>query len=534
LSNIRSLISNLQILISYLKENKVNLFFLFLIGLASNLLSIIIPVSIGKYFDLEFNVQAKKAGVLNVLPNYFTESTSGFLVFFVILILLRFIFFIIFQYKLKAHAEKFIKEVKDRLFEHQLSVDHKIYHKYGMSKYLLRYSGDMTSLKNLFTSGTISFIIDVLIALICFMWLVYLDYIGGLIVIITTIFFYFLLYFVNRKIEYFSRKKRDATSGQLSFVNRSFNAIISIIGFNKEYTEVTKFNKRTTVILSNGINLGFWDSINKGLIAFMQFGVLVIVFIVFHFTKKQQSTPGDLISFILLYLTILPALTRLYRIETVFTMGLISIQKINEIFDLPKNLSDEGVKLKPLEKPSFEVKNLSIKRSTPLNFVLNENVQQLRLPKELKTIDFIKTILRINRFYKGIILINNQNLKRCSPKSVRRQVVVISTQLPFIGNTVFEAISYSRNEESKEDVAGLLSNFQSKYKFSHPLTLMQEIGENGKNLTPIQKEFLAIARALLTDKKLIFIDKLPHLSQIENFSLNKILDEYNACGIYLL
>lgn len=521
-----------RLLIAFMQERKLELSKIFCLGLLSNMLSIIIPVSVGKYYDLEFGHASQRSNILNFLPEYFTADTKGFLTFFIMIITFRFAFFIWYNYKLKSQGELFIKTVKDSLFEHQLNMDYEVYYKHGISKYLLRYSGDITSLKNLFTSGTISIIIDIWIAVMAFAWLIYLDTVGGFIVLTTTILLYFLLFLINKKIEFYAIEKRDTTSGQLGFVNRTFNAIISVIGFNKENTELEKFKKRTGKVYEHALKLNYWDSINKGLITFMQFGVLVIVFLVFHLTKSLQKTPGELISFILLYITVLPVLSRLYRIETIYRMGLISMSKINYIFSLPNSKSHEGRKL-TAEDFNVEIINIRINKSAKLSFKTEEKFTYVTLPDNLKSFDLIKVLLCISKEYKGKILLNERNIREYSPKSIRKSLVVISTQLPLIGNTVFEAISYSRSEEAKTNSIEILSEIQTKYGLSNHLTINFNIGENGKNLSPLELEILIVARALLTKKRIVIIDQLPYLNKINENVLIELLSGFDCKCIYL-
>ncbi len=415
-----------------------------------------------------------------------------------------------------------------------MKIDFKVYQEFGTSKYLLRYSGDINSVKNLFVSGTISTLIDVFIGIFSFVWLFNLDATGGTIVVISSILLYFLLYLINKKIAFYSIEKRNATSGQLSFVNRSFNAILSIKAFNKEITEINKFELKTKNILKHGVKVNFWDIVIKGLIYFLQFGVLVIVFYTFHLTKSIHKTPGALISFILLYITILPILTRLYRVETIYRLGLISLTKINQILNMPHTNNNDGNKLEG-EIVKIEAINLKINNSEPINFKLKNESIELILPVTVKTIEFIKVILCISNAYSGMIKINGNILSEYSSKSIRKKIVVISPQLPLIGSTVFESISYSRNTEKIERCQEVLFDVQNRFDLdkSLVLSLFDKIGENGNNLNPIQEELLVIVRAILTNKKIVMVDQLPFIYELNHVALRNLLVDYKLKCIYL-
>ena len=66
-----------RLLIEFMQERKLELSKIFCLGLLSNMLSIIIPVSVGKYYDLEFGHASQRSNILNFLPEYFTFMLSN-------------------------------------------------------------------------------------------------------------------------------------------------------------------------------------------------------------------------------------------------------------------------------------------------------------------------------------------------------------------------------------------------------------------------------------------------------------------------
>ncbi len=502
----------------------------------ANFLAILIPVSVGKYFDLLFGFHTQRSKILNYLPQSWTNSTTSFLTFFGILLLLRLVFYLYYKITLRTQGEALIKFVKDKLFSHQLRVNQKIYADKGTDKYLLRYAGDITSLKNLFNSGTISFIIDIIISIIAIIWLVILNKTGGIAVIVSMLLTFLIIYFINKKIEFYALQKRNATSGQLSFVNQSFNGILSIIAFNKEYIEKKKFYKRTDKIFQNGQKYITWDTINKGLILFLQHFVLLIVFIIFYKDNLSidiKQSGGDLISFIFLYITILPVFSRIFMIETTWRLGLISLKKLNGILGLSK--SDSTTKEELITKnPRMELVDFSVNDSSLLQFSSSKSsLKSLQLPSDLDAFALIKCILLIDQSYNGDILINQSSIKNYSPKSIRNTIGVVSTRFPLLGTTVFEAIVNVRNTQSREMAENMLNNIQFAFNLSTPLTLDNYIGENGNQLSMIQKELLSLVRGLLLERKFLIIDMLPLLEKTNKTKLKEILSSLEISVIFL-
>ena len=132
-------------------------------GIISNLLTILIPVSIGKYYDLLFYFNSKRSAILNYFPESWQNDIPAFLTFFLVMVLLRIVFNFNQRYWTNYLGERFTKEIREDLFEKQLRVEMNIYETSGISKYLLRYSGDLSSIRGFLTIGIVRFIIDIML-----------------------------------------------------------------------------------------------------------------------------------------------------------------------------------------------------------------------------------------------------------------------------------------------------------------------------------------------------------------------------------
>ncbi|MCF6169328.1 ABC transporter transmembrane domain-containing protein, partial [Lutibacter sp.] len=171
---------------------------------------------------------------------------------------MRYFFFFVYEYLLRKEAAIFIKELKDYLFNHQLKIKFSTYKEKGIGKYLLRYSGDINSIKNLYIKGTIRVFIDLVMILIAFYWLYNLNKKGALAIFLLSLIFYYVLRLINFKVEHYSIAKRNKTSGQLSFVNRSLNSILNTIMLNKQSIELKKYKKKSKAIKDVSILYNRW------------------------------------------------------------------------------------------------------------------------------------------------------------------------------------------------------------------------------------------------------------------------------------
>lgn len=485
-----------------------------LLGIVCQILTITIPVSIGKYYQLAFNFNARRMRFLNFVPDNWWNTIPKFLIVFLLLIIARFIFFFAYQFLLTREAETFIKQVKDKLFSHQMYIDNQIYKEKGTGKYLLRYSGDINSLKRLYLKGGVSIIVDGFIIILSLTWLAYLSKLGALIILTGAIIGYFFVHFCNKKIEQFSIEKRNRTSGQLAFVSRTLQAFLSVIIFEKQKIKIKKYKKKSENIKQAAVLFNTWQVINKGFISFLQYGILTLVlYILYRTTSSEKLNGANLISFILLYITILPVIRRFFALETVYKMGKISVEKLQHIFTLKTENLQTGNTLRT-KKINIVFENLQPKNTTqPINFsVKNNDIATLNLPKKTTPLMVIETLLKINENYTGKILVNYENLKSISKQSIRNNVVVASPNTSLLGRTVYEAITTFRAKRIEKDVQNLVNAIQKKFN-QKPLNLNERIGENGSNISELQYEILCLVRAISSNKPLILVDEFKQLNE---------------------
>lgn len=504
---------------SFILERKKQSLTIVFFGLVSQFLTVMLPVTVGKYYELAFGMNYRRARFLDFIPASWWDSVTEFLLIFLLLICLRYGFYVVYQYLLRLESEFFIKSIKDKLFSHQLALDYSVYQEKGVGKYLLRYSGDLTSLKNIYLKGGMSVFIDVVILFVACAWFISLSLAGAMIIISGSLLAYALVYYFNEQLEQYSIEKRDRTAGQLSFVSRTLTGILPVILMNKQRTELKKYNKRSGNIVDSAAHYHQWYVINDGFIAFLQYAVLSIALYWFYLSENPHINGANLTSFILLYVTILPIIRRLFRLTTVYKLGNISVTKLNNLFDLPTQNVTAGIGKDIAAKMTSESRSLRFEKvdfgSGEISFDLRETgIHEQILPISLSSRALIYTLMGMPQNHLGNIYLNEVNLVHYAPEALRETFSLVSNELPLLGRSVYEAITTSRSERIKkasterltsvQDVLGIPENKQ--------LRLDDKIGENGSILSAEQYEILCFVRGINTHKPILLVESFKHLS----------------------
>ena len=506
--------SNTNLVHHFIKGRKLTTLGIIILGIISNILTIIIPVSIGKYYALVFHYKSHRAKILNFIPSNVWDTVPKFLLFLITLVSLKYLFFFLYEFFLKKESEIFIKEIKDSLFNHQLRIKYEIYQEKGIGKYLLRYTGDINSLKNLYLKGSIRLFIDTVMIIIALSWLYTLNNKGAVAIVILSFITFFVVRIINKKVEFYSLEKRNKNSGQLSYVSRTLNTILNVILFNKQDVEFKKYKKKSNSVKDAAIIYDKWLVISKGFISFVQYGILCVILYVFYLDTIQseaQKEGSSLISFILLYITILPIIRRLFSLETVYKLGNISLNKLNNIIKLEKEQIDLG-EILSIKNPRVIFENVKFNNSIAINYSSKKmTTSVLKLPNGADPIKIITALTKIYKEYKGEIKINNIDIKVLSPKSLRDNIAVLSGDIPLAGRTVYEVITKFRSRKTKEHIANLFYEIQLLFSNIPKLDIDENIGENGSKLSTSQYELLCFARGVISNKKIMLINGFPLL-----------------------
>ncbi|MER3318349.1 MAG: ABC transporter ATP-binding protein [Allomuricauda sp.] len=505
-----------RLITEFAKTNSYLFLATFLSGLLYNVLTLLIPISIGRFYEFNFGFSSHRLQIIKSVPFINTQDFTEFLIFFFCIVGIRFVFEYINKYLIALICEKFAKDLREKLFAHQLQVATEVYDQKGIGKYLLRYSGDLKSIQNYISRGLLRFLQDVFLIVILLVAIAYIDINLGLILSGSIIIFSLILFFINKLLYTISVKRRNKRSQILSFINTRLRGIHTIKAFNKYTPEEKRYRKRSGELLEIGKKYQKVASSIQALIPALTYAMLGILMTYVYYSKNAQNSTVDqsvLLILILLIISFLPIFRRILRVSIVWKLGNISFEKLIKILSLKAENS--------LEFQNLDVKDKQIvfKDITFIypnsNRKVFENTSFTIEPRNTTVIignsgagksAFVGLLLKMYPPNEGNITYGKNTIDQLSEKSIRKNIAVVSKDFPLYGKDVYEAIVYSRKKHKKYKSVALLKDLQ---KFEHPkdvLTLDDRIGDLGNILTGSQKKILMYCRALLTNKPILLID----------------------------
>ncbi len=239
----------------------------------------------------------------------------------------------------------------------------------------------------------------------------------------------------------------------------------------------------------------------------------------------------------LLYVTTLIAtIRRIIEFAEQFQRGITGIERFLQIIDADIEIFDEPDAVE-LVKPEGDVtfENVSFEYPDDHNIVFSGLNLRIKPGEKLAIVGPSgggKTTLcnLIPRFYdvtEGRILIDGQDIRRFTLKSLRSNIGIVQQDVYLFSGTVYDNIAYGKKGATREEVTDA-----AKKAGAHDFIMALKdgydtyVGERGVKLSGGQKQRISIARVFLKNPPLIILDEATSaLDNESEFAVAKSLAE---------
>tara|TARA_A100001015_G_scaffold22511_1_gene25539 strand:+ start:421 stop:2223 length:1803 start_codon:yes stop_codon:yes gene_type:complete len=324
---------------------------------------------------------------------------------------------------------------------------------------------------------------------------------------------------IGKSIRRKSRRTQKKVADIMQILSETLSSIRIVKAFANENNEIIKFSKESKNYFKLLLRRGRLDLLAGPITE--SFGVVIGVILLWYggteVLMQRGLNPEDFIRFILILFSILGPIKQMGNVNLRIQTGYASAERIFSLLDTPIDITENS---NPIQLKSFnnyiEFKNLSFEYEeteglvlSNINFKINKGeVVAIVGPSGAGKSTIADLIPRFYDPIDGEILIDQENIKKLSLVSLRKNMGIVTQDVILFNDTIKNNIAYAQPKATLESIINAC-------KAANALEFIEEIpegfeaiiGERGVKLSGGQKQRIAIARALLKNPPILILDE---------------------------
>ncbi len=441
-------------------------------------------------------------------------------------------------YTMQWVGQNVLNDIRIKLFEHIQKLSMSFYDKNPVGKLVTRVTNDVEALNQLFSSGLVMMVADVLLIFWIVAFMFYTSWQLALLAIIVVPLLLVVTTVFRKKVRVLFSDLRKEVARMNTFMNEFITGISTVKLFNQEENQLKKFDEINLNTRELNIKTVFYYAMFFPAIEMISaIAMGIILWYAAGNILSGAITVGILIAFLQYAEMFFRPIRDLSEKYTTLQAAMASAERIFQLFDT-EDFVNENANAELIQKfeKDIEFKNVSfsydnskwVLKNISFDVKKGETVAIVGATGSGKS-SIINLLCRFYEFQSGEILIDGRDIRTINAESLRKLYALVQQDVFLFSRSIGENISLNDENINDQDLLNTTeaigaSTFINNIEegFNYKLT------ERGNTLSAGQKQLLQFSRAYISKPEILILDEATSnidsdTEQIIEESLQKLL-----------
>ncbi|RAX55900.1 ABC transporter ATP-binding protein [Helicobacter sp. 10-6591] len=412
-------------------------------------------------------------------------------------------------------GQDIVRQMRDRMLSHLLNLELEFFNKMRGGELMSRITNDIGIIRNA-VSNFITEIIREVTTIIGLVVIVFyqspkLAFIGLIIIPLAIV----PINMIINKIKKYARNLQEKNADITSKLTEIFNNIEIIKASNGEKLESKHFQEQNKQFLKISMKVVRVGELTTPLMeALGAFALAGIIYIATIDIQAGKFSAEEFASFTAALVLIYTPLKRLVNLWGGMQNALVANDRIFEVLNKKPQIKDGTKELhKPIESIVFRNASFGYEDGIyvlkDVNLVFKRNEVSALVGKSGSgKSTLVNLILRLYECQSGEILINGEDIRSFTQKSLRENIAIVTQRIFIFNDTIANNIAYGQDMDEARVMEALKAAQMEEYIHKMPQGIHTVLDEFGTNLSGGQRQRIAIARALYKNPDILILDEV--------------------------
>lgn len=501
-------------LLDYASGDKLNVLIVLIFSITSTIFAIIGPKIMGNATTEIFN------GLISKIRDGGQGIDFSKLLKIIFILTILYIISTVFSYAqsyiMSGVAQRISYRLRQEISQKINRLPMEYFDKNSKGDIISRVTNDVDTLSQTMNQSLMQVVTSVITVVGVFIMMLYINFVMTIAALIVMPLTMLVLSIIIKKSQVFFKQQQEYLGDINGKIEETFSGQNIVRGYNGERFEINEFDAINRKLYDTGWKSQFLSSIMMPIMNFVgNLGYVIVSILGGYMAINGKISVGDIQAFIQYMWMFTQPLNQLAQIMNLLQSTAAAADRIFEFLDEEEiDLSDKL----PLEGPvqgninfdhvrfGYNNDNIIIKDFS-LDIKAGQKVAIVGPTGAGKT-TIVKLLMRFYKLNSGKISIDGIDIESIDLESYRKNFAMVLQDTWLFSGTIMENLKYGRLDATDEEVykaakAAHVDRFIMTQKQGYDTILT----EDSKNISQGQKQLLTIARAILSDPKILILDE---------------------------